>query len=95
MANPFRKGISGPVWENEVLWESGNWRIHDDPRRRFSVAVVNEKTGVTDYPILYPHSGEIAYDRPERVPKHVQNATSKILYKKGLGRFPQNTSVLV
>jgi hypothetical protein len=51
-----------------------NWAV----RRltKFSVQVVNDKTGFSDYAIRY-EDGRIAYDFPERIPEYVKNMVAK------------------
>lgn len=44
-----------------------------------SYVIVNENTGMTEFPSVYGWLGTIGYDSPERIPKKVRDKFNKIM----------------
>ena len=70
-----------PTWQ--PVWRKNAWAIYVNTGTN-RVAVDNEDTGVSDTPVDHgyqtrqPYARQIAYDRPEAIPKYVQTQVAKV-----------------
>jgi hypothetical protein len=63
-----------------TLWKSGKWSVED------ANGHIRTSDGwVTDYPVYYPHNGAVSFDFPERLPKRVKAAATRIMREKHEG----------
>jgi len=44
--------------------------------------VAVDSNGLSDFPIKYSHTNEVAYDHPERLPNYIKKDVSRILRMK-------------
>jgi len=67
-----------------MLWSRNNWRIEwYDPAAKWRGFHVTGKTHV-DHPTVYSLTkvgADVAYDRPESVPKYVKAAVSRLAHQ--------------
>ena len=90
--SPVNAFGDGALPNQQTLWGKNAWEIrqfdHETPYgTRDRIAVVNDDTGVTDYPVIYD-DGTLGWDRPESIPKYVQEVTQKVMAKGEFGAAP-------
>jgi hypothetical protein len=61
--------------------KSGRWTLyvtHNPNTGNLVVEVENPSHTYRDFPIMYSHSGKVAYDYPERIPETVKNDVQRL-----------------
>jgi len=81
VANSKGRRNSDADWQG--VWHQDEWVISVNTRNN-RVSVVNDYRGFVEYPVDHgyqtrqPYARQIAYDRPEVVPKYVQKVVGKV-----------------
>jgi hypothetical protein len=62
---------------NKILWKSKNskWTIEETNKGYMMIS----DGWSCDYPLRYPHNGQIVYDYPERIPSYVKKQVKKLM----------------